>query len=122
VPLTAARAALFGDAAIAPLGPPVCEVMTLAKRDLNSGELLDGIGGFTCYGVLENRSAFQSAGYLPMGVSEGCRLRESVSKDEPITYDNVELPTGRLIDKLRAEQNALFACQTGDVAQSVAGS
>ena len=51
-PLTAARAVLFGDATIAPAGAPVCEVMTVAKRDLRAGEELDGIGGFTCYGVL----------------------------------------------------------------------
>ena len=34
VPLTAARAVLFRDAAIAPLAGPVCEVMTVAKRDI----------------------------------------------------------------------------------------
>ena len=28
-------------------------------------------------------------------------------KDEVITYDDVELPAGRLVDELRAEQAAL---------------
>jgi predicted homoserine dehydrogenase-like protein len=107
-PLTAARAALFGDAAIAPAGAPVCEVMTLAKRDLQSGEALDGIGGFTCYGVLENREPFDAGGYVPMGVAEGCRTRREIRKDEPITYRDVELPPGRLVDRLRAEQAQLF--------------
>ena len=49
-PLTIARAALFGDAALAPLGAPTCDVIALAKRDLRAGETLDGVGGFTCYG------------------------------------------------------------------------
>ncbi|NBC27274.1 MAG: NAD(P)-dependent oxidoreductase, partial [Bacteroidetes bacterium] len=53
VPLTAARAVLFEDVTIAPAGPPVCEVITLAKKDLKAGETLDGIGGFTSYGTLE---------------------------------------------------------------------
>ena len=114
VPLTAARAALFGDPAITPLAGPVCEVMTYAKRDLRAGERLDGIGGFTCYGVLENREAFERGGYLPMGLSEGCHLTREVRKDEPLSYRDVELPPGRLIDKLRAEQERLFPARYSD--------
>ena len=49
-----ARAVLLHDAAAAPLGGPVTEVVALAKRDLKTGETLDGIGGFTVYGMLEN--------------------------------------------------------------------
>ena len=109
VPVTVARAALFGDAATAPLGEPVCEVMTIAKRDLHAGEVLDGIGGFTCYGVLENRKPFESGRFLPMGLAEGCRLKRNVSKDEPIAYADVDVPIGRLADELRAEQDRLFA-------------
>ena len=45
-PLSVARAVLFGDAAIAPAGGPVCEVATIAKRDMEAGEELDGIGGY----------------------------------------------------------------------------
>jgi predicted homoserine dehydrogenase-like protein len=43
-----------------------------------------------------------------MGVAEGCRLRRQVGIDEVITYDDVELPTGRMVDELRAEQEELF--------------
>ena len=108
VPLTAARAVLLGDAAIAPIGPPVCEVITSAKRDLQEGEILDGIGGFCCYGMLENTDVSQAEGLLPMGLSEGCRLVRSVNKDDPITYTDVKLPKNRLIDRLRSKQASLF--------------
>jgi predicted homoserine dehydrogenase-like protein len=104
-PLTAARAVLFHDAAITPLGPPVCDVVTAAKRDLNAGEVLDGIGGFTCYGVLENYEVSRAEKLLPMGLAEGCTLTRGISKDKAITYDDIELPAGRLCDKLREEQN-----------------
>src|SRR6266851_4915793 len=43
---TVARAVLFGDPKVAPKGEPVCDVLTVAKRDLRAGEVLDGIGGF----------------------------------------------------------------------------
>lgn len=108
VPLTAARAVLFEDAAIAPLGSPVCDVITVAKRDLKAGEVIDGIGGFTCYGMIENSDVSNAEGLLPMGLSEECVLTQDMRKDQVITYTDVELPEGRLADKLRAEQNTYF--------------
>lgn len=54
VAVTIARAALFADAAVAPLGAPVCDVVAVAKRNLAPGETLDDIGGFTCYGQIVN--------------------------------------------------------------------
>jgi predicted homoserine dehydrogenase-like protein len=64
-PLTAARAVLFHDAAISPRDGPVCEVVALAKRDLRGGERLDGIGGFTCYGSIENMEISRAERLLP---------------------------------------------------------
>jgi predicted homoserine dehydrogenase-like protein len=109
LPLTVARAVLFHDPTVAPLGAPSCDVITLAKRDLKAGETLDGIGGFTCYGLIENSPICQAENLLPISLSEDCRLRQDVAKDQPITYADVELPPGRLCDQLRAEQNRYFA-------------
>jgi predicted homoserine dehydrogenase-like protein len=111
-PLTLARAVLFRDAAVTPAGPPVTDVITMAKRDLKAGEVLDGIGGFTVYGMLENYETARGENLLPMGVAEGCRVRRDLPSDHPITYDDVELPAGRLIDRLRAEQHAHFTAAT----------
>ena len=101
---TIARAALFGDATVAPRRAPVCEVAAVAKRDLKAGEILDGVGGFMVYGIIENAGTFAAENLLPMGVTEGCRLLDHVAKDRPLTYADVELPQGRLCDTLRAEQ------------------
>ncbi len=106
---TIARAALFHDPTTAPIGKPVCEVLSVAKRDLSGGEVLDGIGGFACYGLIENSDVAQSQRALPMGLSEGCRLKHSIKVDQIITYDDVLIPTGRLCDKLRAEQDQYFS-------------
>jgi predicted homoserine dehydrogenase-like protein len=108
VPLTVARAVLFEDAALAPLGGPVCDVIAAAKCDLRRGEMLDGIGGFTCYGLLENSEVCRAENLLPMGLSQDCRLMTDIAKDQVITYADVALPEGRLCDKLRAEQAAYF--------------
>ncbi len=107
-PMSVARAVLYNDATSSAIAGPVVDVLTIAKRDLKQGEVLDGIGRFTSYGVTENSSVCQADNLLPLGLSEGCRLLRDVAKDEALSYDDVALPEGRLSDTLRAEQNKLF--------------
>lgn len=104
-PLTVARAVLFQDAALAPLAGLTTEVITVAKQALKKGQVLDGIGGYTCYGTIDNVAVSRSARLLPMGLADGCVLKRDVPVDHPISYDDVELPPGRLADQLRAEQD-----------------
>jgi predicted homoserine dehydrogenase-like protein len=108
---TVARAVLFHDATVTPLGKPMCDVITIAKRDLKKGEILDGIGGFTCYGTIDNSPICRKENLLPMGLSDGCRLKVDIRRDQAVAYTDVELPTGRLCDKLKGEQNAFFGLQ-----------
>ena len=109
LPLTVARAVLFHDATLTPLAGPVCDTLAVAKRDLKAGEVLDGMGGFTCYGLIDTYEVTQAESLLPMVLSQDCRLKRDIPKDQPITYADVQLPAGRLCDKLRAEQTAHFA-------------
>jgi predicted homoserine dehydrogenase-like protein len=109
LPHTVARAVLLNDATLAPIGAPVCDTVSTAKRDLKAGEMLDGMGGFTCYGLIESYSVCEAAEYLPIAASVGCKLKRDIPKDAPISYKDVVLPKGRLCDELRAEQTAHFA-------------
>ncbi|MBW4501652.1 MAG: Gfo/Idh/MocA family oxidoreductase [Scytonema hyalinum WJT4-NPBG1] len=109
VPLSVARAVLFQDYVLSPLGGPLVDVVTTAKIDLKAGETLDGIGYYMTYGECENSNIVQQQNLLPIGLAEGCRLKRDIPKDQALTYDDVELPEGRLCDKLRSEQNAYFA-------------
>ena len=108
VPGSLARAVLFGDAVIAAAGPPMVEVVATAKTDLAAGQLLDGLGGYDTYGVADAASVAAEQRLLPMGVAHGCRLLRDVSRDDVLTYDDVEVPAGRLVDELRAEQTRRF--------------
>lgn len=108
IPLTVARAVLFKDATVAPLGRPSCDAIAVAKRDLKEGVRLDGIGGFACYSLIENYDASLKENALPIGLSEGCRLKTDIAKDQLITYADVELPANRFCDRLREEQNDFF--------------
>ena len=107
-PLTVARAVLFGDAATSPLGAPVADVVTLAKTDLKAGEVLDGIGGFHCYGMVDNIDVARAGNLVPMSLVEGCTLKTDIAKDVAITYADLEFPEGRLCDRLRREQDEHF--------------
>jgi predicted homoserine dehydrogenase-like protein len=111
-PNAIARVALFGDEVAPPLGGPVVEVCAVAKRDLKAGEILDDYGMYMTYGEAVNVDEMSSARYLPEGLVEGCRVLRDVAKDEVLTYDDVELPHGRLADRLRAEQYRHFRGET----------
>jgi predicted homoserine dehydrogenase-like protein len=106
---TVARAVLFGDATIAPRGAPSVDVVATAKIDLTAGEILDGVGHYMTYGQCENSDTVRAQNLLPMGLSEGCRLKYDILQDQPITYLDVILPHDRLSDRLRDEQNIYFA-------------
>jgi predicted homoserine dehydrogenase-like protein len=108
LPQSVARAVLFQDPTIAPRGAPVCDTIAFAKRDLKAGERLDGMGGFTCYGLVERYEVCRAADYLPMAISVDCRLKRDMRKDEALRYSDVELPAGRLCDQLRDEQSRRF--------------
>lgn len=109
VPATLARAVLFHDATIAPAGKPCVEVVTVAKRDLKAGEVIDELGGYLAYGECEDAGEAARARHLPIGVAVGTTLKRDLPKDAVLGYDDVALPEGRLVDRYRAEQDALFA-------------
>ena len=107
-PFSIARVVLFGDELAPPIGGPVVEVCAVAKRALKAGEVLDDYGMYMTYGEAVNVAEMSSRRYLPEGLVEGCRLRRDVARDQVLTYVDVELPAGRIADRLRAEQYQLF--------------
>lgn len=108
VPITCARAVLFQDAAIAPIGEPMVDVVATAKIDLKAGQTLDGIGHYMTYGQCETSDITNRQDLLPMGLAEGCVLKRDMQRDEVISYEDVEVPKNRFCDRLREEQNEYF--------------
>jgi predicted homoserine dehydrogenase-like protein len=104
-PLSAAEAVIYREATVAPMGKPVTQTVTIAKRDLKAGEVLDGIGGFNQYGELE--VADKARGLLPIGLAENVRLTRDVKKGEAIAEDGVELDESSLLVKLWREQSKM---------------
>jgi predicted homoserine dehydrogenase-like protein len=107
-PLSIARAFCFNDAVLTPAGGPKVDVVTTAKTDLKSGQRIDLMGGYTVYGQCETAEIAFRDRLLPMGLSKDCRLKRDITKDEVISYEDVEIPAERISDRLRDEQNELF--------------
>jgi len=103
---TIGRAVVHGDATVASISGPVCEVITLAKRDMKAGESLDGVGGFCAYGLIDNTASARAVEALPLSLSENCMLRSDVAKDQVISFADVEEPARGVVDELWSEQLA----------------
>lgn len=91
-----------------PLDEPVADVMTVAKRDLNAGDILERFGGYTNYGVMDLAEETRKANALPVGLSPGARIINPVKAGNIVTWDDVALDEESTVVKLRRMQDKLF--------------
>jgi predicted homoserine dehydrogenase-like protein len=103
-PLSVARAFVYGEAAIISRTRPTAEVVAVAKRDLDAGEKLGGIGGADYYGSVYPASDAKEM--LPLGLAAGARTSRPVPKGSVIPRAGVELPENSFVVNLRRLQDA----------------
>ena len=108
VPLTCARAVLYGKADMVPLDRPVAEVCAVAKRDLDAGERLDAIGEYCYRAWIMRAEEARAARAIPCGLLTDGTVSAPIRKGELITYDNAAPPQGSRIAELRARQDDLL--------------
>lgn len=75
--------------------PHSTSVIAIAKKNLHSGEQLDGIGGYCAYGLIDTYE--NASGYLPMALVDYASLVADVSIDQAIPLAAVELDTSKTI-------------------------
>ncbi len=107
-PVSIVTAALRGEATGASIGAPASEVISIAKRDLAPGDVLDGDGGYTVYGEAERMSAAAQERLLPMGLSDGATVTRPIAKGAAVTKGDVTLREESFAAELRARQDCLF--------------
>ena len=79
-----------------PTGAPICfnaDVVAIAKRDINAGEILDGEGGYTVWGRLMPATASVATRALPIGLASSIALIRPVKQDQVITMDDISIET-----------------------------
>lgn len=84
-----AEAFLDGWAVLQPNYGFMTNVYTYAKKDLYQGDVLDGIGGYTAYGLIENCEDNQVHPGLSICLAEDATLRRDIRKDEKILLEDV---------------------------------
>ena len=67
----------------------VSDVVSVAKRDLKQGEMLDGEGGFTVWGKAQPAAKSLRLGALPIGLAHRVRLRRGIKAGETVRWDDV---------------------------------
>jgi predicted homoserine dehydrogenase-like protein len=105
--LTIAEAFLFKVPTLVPAFH-LTEVISVAKKNLTSGEKLDGMGGYTAYGLLDTYENAHQENLLPMGLAEFAVVRQNVPQDTPITYDMVDFGEDNIVLGLRRKQDEII--------------
>jgi predicted homoserine dehydrogenase-like protein len=108
LPISIARVALDRQPTGAPLPVPVAAVACAAKRPLFPGEVLDGEGGYTVYGLIDDMGAATRERLLPIGLSRGARLIRPVPEDALVRLDDVALEISGPLYSLWQEQTRLL--------------
>lgn len=91
VPLTCAMLTIRKESNMVPLEHLVSEVFAVAKKDLNPGDTLDVIGGASFYSLIDTYEKTRAENLLPIGLAKSAKIRRQVKKDDPITFDDVEV-------------------------------
>lgn len=107
VPLTCARAVLYGKADMVPLDRPVAEVCAVAKRDLKPGETLDAIGETSYRSWTMTAGEARQQGGIACGLLEGGKVLQPIKKGDLITSSNAAVDPDSKLAELRARQDAL---------------
>lgn len=103
-PITIARAALYGMPTGSPVGH-ISDLITVAKRDLQAGEALDGGGGYTVNGLIERADVARREALLPLGLATGAVTKRPIARGQAIAYSDVDVLTDSFIYKIRQLQD-----------------
>jgi predicted homoserine dehydrogenase-like protein len=106
-PISVARAHLFHEPWLVPLDRPVVDVMTVAKKDLAPGDVLDEFGGYAFHGTMDRAEEAKKLDALPVGLAPGARVVKAVRKGAVVAWSDVRLDESSTVVKLRRQQDAL---------------
>lgn len=108
-PRSVARAALERRSSLRPV-TWAAEVVATAKRGLEPGDQIDGIGGTAVRGVIY--PAESAVGLLPLGLAQHALVVESVDEGDPVPLSAVEVADNTIL-MLRRLQDQLFGSNEG---------
>jgi len=93
------------------------EVGAETKRDIKAGEKIDGIGGYTVRGMIDDSADFARDNGVPLGVLAGATVTRDVPVGHLLTYDDVELLEDSVIVRMRRIQESMDTQDAPDLAE-----
>ena len=105
-PISIARVAVYHESTGAPSGW-FSEVITVAKKRLTKGTVLDGEGGYTAYGLAERAEVSREGNLLPFGLSQNAVVRREIAEDGAISYDDVELQSSAALTLRQVQETSV---------------
>jgi predicted homoserine dehydrogenase-like protein len=106
-PQSVAEAVLLGEVTVTP-EQMHAEVVCTAKRDIEPGATLDGIGGPDWYGKVMTYAQARTAKAVPIGIGARAIARRPIAKGATITEDDVSVDESTFVARLRRLQDALY--------------
>lgn len=86
----------------------LADVGTVAKRNLDVGEVLDGEGGFTVRGQLVPATNSLAAKALPIGLAKGVKVARPIKADQQLQWADVLIDPEDIVVQVRREMEAKF--------------
>jgi len=106
-PQSVAEAVLLGEVTVTP-EQMHAEVVCTAKRDLEPGAVLDGIGGPDWYGVVMTHEQARAARAVPIGIGARAVVKRAIAPGATITEHDVTVDESTFVARLRRLQDALY--------------
>jgi predicted homoserine dehydrogenase-like protein len=94
-----------------PTGAPTgfrSDVVATAKRNLKTGEMLDGEGGFCVWGKQTPAQHSLDEGFLPLGLAQNVKLKRDIATGEQLKWTDVAYDVNDFAVKVRREMEAAF--------------
>ena len=104
-PITVAQGVLYHESTGHPMNRLTSECITVAKKDLSIGEVLDGIGDCCYRGSIELYEIAAKGNMLPLGLAKGAVMVRNVKRDAMITYNDVTLNEKSVLLQMRRLQD-----------------
>ena len=87
------------------------DVVASAKRDLKSGEILDGEGGYTVVGRLMPAEESLRIGGLPLGLAHHVKVVKPVAAGQPVRWSDVAVDGSLTAVQVRREMEEMFSAR-----------
>jgi predicted homoserine dehydrogenase-like protein len=95
------------------------DAVSITKRALKAGEILDGEGGYTVVGRLMPAADSLNLGCLPLGLAHGWKLTRAVPAGHAVKWADVAFDAGSTAVRLRREMEQAMGARAGAASPKV---